>query len=182
MVTIIFESHSTTEDNEAKLAAGWYDVALSDSGKMQAKQLGERYAGQTFEAIFCSDLQRSYKTAQLAFGNQFPIIQDKRLRECNYGDMNRQPKADAEAYRAHAITKPFPNGESYIDTSRRMKTFLQDLLKNYDSKTVMIIGHRATQYGLEQWIKGLSLKDAVLAPWQWQPGWKYQLTPEILLK
>ena len=182
MITIIFESHATTVDNEAKLAAGWYDVALSESGKAQAKQLGERYAGQAFDAIFCSDLQRSYKTAQIAFGDKFPIVQDKRLRECNYGDMNRQPKADVEAYRARAITEPFPNGESYTDTSRRMQAFLQDLLQKYDGKTVMIIGHRATQYGLEQWINDLSLKDAVLAPWQWQPGWKYQLIPEMLSK
>ena len=182
MITIIFESHSTTEDNEAKLAAGWYDVALSNLGKMQAKQLGERYADQVFDAVFCSDLQRSYKTAQIAFGDKFPIVQDKRLRECNYGDMNRRPKADVEAYRAQAITEPFPNGESYEDTSKRMKVFLQNLLENYDGKTVMIIGHRATQYGLEQWIKGLGLKEAVLAPWQWQPGWKYELTPDLLPK
>lgn len=73
------------------------------------------------------------------------------------------------------LEKPFPNGESYLDTSRRMKAFLQDLLKEYDGKTILIVGHRATQYGLEQWIKGLPLKEAVLQPWQWQPGWRYEL-------
>lgn len=179
MVTIIFETHSTTEDNEAKLAAGWYDVALSEIGKTQAKQLGERYEGQFFDAIFCSDLQRSYKTAQLAFGDKYSIVQDKRLRECNYGDMNRHPKVEVEAHRAKAIEEPFPNGESYQDTSKRMKAFLQDLLKNYDGKTVMIIGHRATQYGLDQWIKGMKLEEAILAPWQWQPGWRYELAAEV---
>ncbi len=174
MLTIVFEPHSTTKDNEAKLAAGWYDVALSETGKKQAKQLGERYAGQSFDVIFCSDLQRSYKTAQLAFGDKYPITQDKRLRECNYGDMNRGPKADIDGLKKQSITKPFPGGESYEDTSKRMKAFLQNLLKNYDGKTVMIVGHRATQYGLDQWIKGVGLEDAVLAPWQWQPGWKYE--------
>jgi alpha-ribazole phosphatase/probable phosphoglycerate mutase len=176
MITIIFESHSTTEDNETKLAAGWYDVALSKSGEQQAKQLGERYAGQSFDAIFCSDLQRAYKTAQLAFGDKYPIMQDKRLRECNYGDMNRAPKTEVEARKAQAVTTPFPNGESYQDTSRRMKSFLRDLLKDYDGKTIMIVGHRATQYGLEQWVKGIGLEDAVLAPWMWQPGWKYEFS------
>jgi broad specificity phosphatase PhoE len=176
MITIFFESHSTTEDNETKLAAGWYDVALSKAGEEQARQLGERYADQVFDAIFCSDLQRSYKTAQLAFGDKYPIIQDKRLRECNYGDMNRAPKIEVEALKAQAITIPFPNGESYEDTSRRMRSFLQDLLRDYDGKTVMIVGHRATQYGLEQWVKDIQLKDIVLAPWQWQPGWKYELS------
>jgi broad specificity phosphatase PhoE len=176
MVTIIFETHSTTVDNEAQLAAGWYDVALSDAGQQQARQLGERYGGVSFDAVFCSDLQRSYKTAQLAFGNRFPIIQDARLRECNYGDLNRHPKAEIESMKKRALATPFPGGESYSDTSARMKLFLLDLLKNDDGKTVLIIGHRATQYGLDQWIKGLSVHDAVLAPWQWQPGWTYELS------
>jgi broad specificity phosphatase PhoE len=176
MVTILFETHSTTVDNEAKLAAGWYDVALSDLGEQQAKQLGERRAGEHFDAIFCSDLQRSYNTATLAFGDKFPIVQDERLRECNYGSLNRTAKADVEAMREQALTVPFPEGESYEDTSRRMQSFLQDLLKDHDGKTVMIIGHRATQYGLDQWIKGMSLQSAVLAPWAWQAGWNYELS------
>lgn len=174
MITIIFETHSTTIDNQAKLAAGWYDVALSELGEQQAKELGERRKGQHFDVIFCSDLQRSYRTAQIAFGDKFPIVQDARLRECNYGKLNRAPKAEVEAMRESRLHTPFPEGESYEDTSKRMKQFLDDLLKNHDDKTVLIVGHRATQYGLDQWIKGLSLKEAVLAPWQWQPGWKYE--------
>ncbi|MGF7229639.1 MAG: histidine phosphatase family protein [Candidatus Saccharibacteria bacterium] len=175
MITIFFESHSTTKDNEAGTAAGWYDVELSDLGRSQAKEMGSRYKGQSFDAIFCSDLQRSYKTAQLAFGNKYPIIQDVRLRECNYGDLNRAPKENIEAMKADAVEIPFPHGESYRDTSARMKAFLEDLRKSYDGKTVMIIGHRATQYGLEEHITGIELADVVTAPWQWQPGWKYEL-------
>lgn len=174
MITIVFEPHSTTIDNEAQLAAGWYDVALSGLGQTQAQQMGERYANQSFNTIFCSNLQRSYRTAQLAFGDKFPIIQDQRLCECNYGDMNRHAKNEVEAWRSRAINEPYPNGESYQDTSKRMKSFLEDLLANYDNKTILIIGHRATQYGLDQWIKAMTLRDAVLAPWQWQPGWIYE--------
>lgn len=179
MVTIIFESHSTTIDNEAKLAAGWNDVPLSELGMQQAKQFGERYAADRFDAIFCSDLQRSYKTAELAFGSKYPIIKDKRLRECNYGDLNGAPKAEIEAQRASRITEPFPNGESYEDTAKRMKAFLDDLAKKYADKKIMIIGHRATQYGLEHWIKDIPLLEAVTAPWQWQPGWRYELESNV---
>jgi broad specificity phosphatase PhoE len=176
MINIIFETHSTTVDNEAKLAAGWDDVALSALGEQQAKELGERRKDAKFDVVFCSDLQRSYRTAQIAFGGKFPIRQDKRLRECNYGLLNRTPKADVDAMREQCLALPFPDGESYADTSKRMKDFLRDLLKEYDGKTVLIVGHRATQYGLDQWIKGMSLKGAVLAPWAWQPGWEYELT------
>jgi len=76
MITLIFESHSTTKDNEAGTAAGWYDVELSDVGMQQAKELGQRYAGQAFDAVFCSDLQRSYKTAELAFGDALYKMSD----------------------------------------------------------------------------------------------------------
>lgn len=175
MITIIFESHGTTFDNETRLSSGWFDVELSPLGKKQAKELGERYKNEEFDAIFCSDLQRSYKTAEIAFeGRDFKIIKDNHLRECNYGDLTRRSSEEVEAEKGNRITVPFPNGESYEQTAERMKSFLADLLKNYNGKKIVIIGHRATQYGLEYWIKGIPLKEAVTAPWKWQPGWVYE--------
>lgn len=175
MVTIVFESHSTSLDNEKNLASGWKDVALSPLGIQQAKELGERRKKEKFAAIFCSDLQRSYKTAQIAFGDKFPIIKDSRLRECNYADLTQYPSEEVDKEKPKRIKNPFPDGESYEQISARMKSFLKDLLKNYNGKKVMIIGHRATQYGLEHWIKGVPLEEVISASWKWQPGWEYQL-------
>ena len=176
MVTIIFESHGTTLDNERHLASGWFDVELSELGKKQAQELGERYRNNEFDAIFCSDLKRSFLTAQMAFnGRGFQVIKDRRLRECNYGDMTRHPSAEVEPAKVLHLEKPFPNGESYEQTAVRMKSFLHDLLKDYVGKRVMIVGHRATQYGLEHWIYGLSLKEIIQTSWHWQPGWAYYL-------
>lgn len=175
MITIIFETHSTSLDNEAHLSSGHFDVALSPIGIRQVKELGERRKGEKFEAIFCSDLQRSFKTAEIAFGNKFPIIKDKRLRECDYGELTRHPNDEVEPKRAEHIKVPFPNGESYEQTTERMKEFLEELKKNYGGKKVLIIGHAATRYGLENIIKGVPLEEAVTAPWSWQPGWEYFL-------
>lgn len=175
MVTIIFESHGTTIDNEKHLASGWADVELSSLGIQQSKEMGERYKNDHFDAIFCSDLQRSYKSAEIAFGDKFSIVKDARLRECNYGDRTQHPSEEVDPEKPKRISIPFPNGESYEQTSERMKIFLQDLLKNYDGKRVMIVGHRATQYGLEHWIKELPLEQVIPAPWKWQPGWIYEL-------
>lgn len=176
MITIIFESHGTTLDNEARISSGHYDVELSEVGRQQARELGERYKGDHFDTVFCSDLQRSYKTAEIAFVDRnFPIIKDSRLRECNYGDLAKHSSEEVDAEREKRIRVPFPNGESYEQTTERVSSFLRDLLKNYDSKKVMIIGHRATQYGLEHLVNKLSLKEVVTAPWKWQPGWTYRL-------
>ncbi len=36
--------------------------------------------------FFCSDLKRAVDSAKLGFADKYKIIQDKRLRECDYGD------------------------------------------------------------------------------------------------
>lgn len=175
MITIIFESHGTTFDNEDHLSSGHFDVGLSELGKKQAQELGERYKNDHFDALFCSDLQRSYKTAEIAFGDKFPVVKDTRLRECDYGDLTRHSSEEVEPAKTEHISDPFPNGESYEQTNQRMKEFLADLIKNFNGKRVMIIGHRATQYGLEHWINGKSLHELLIIPFKWQPGWRYNL-------
>jgi broad specificity phosphatase PhoE len=175
MIRIIFEAHGTTFDNEAKLSSGHNDVSLSPLGITQSKEMGERYKDSMFDAIFCSDLQRSYKSAELAFGTKFPIIQDARLRECNYGDFTQNPSHIVDVEKPKRITTPFPNGESYTETTERMRSFLNDLKKNYDTKKIMIIGHRATQYGLDNIIKGIPLEELTASHFTWQPGWAYEL-------
>lgn len=176
MVTIVFESHGTTFDNEAHLSSGWNDVALSPLGEQQSKELGERYTNVHFDAIFCSDLKRAVDTAKLAFFERnMTIVPDRRLRECHYGDMTQYPSTQVDSEKPQRITTPFPNGESYEQTTVRMKKFLDDLRAKYDGKRVMIIGHRATQYGLDHLLLGKPLTEVVPAPWKWQPGWTYEL-------
>ena len=64
---ITFVTHSTTLDNESKLASGWNDVKLSDLGKQQAMELGERQKNEHYDVIFTSDLSRAIDTATIAF-------------------------------------------------------------------------------------------------------------------
>ena len=176
MITIIFEAHSTTFDNENHISSGWNDVRLSQTGIDQAKELGARYAGNQPDAIFFSDLKRAEQTVNIAFDpNMAKLFTDWRLRECNYGDMNASPSSEVDAKKAQCISQPFPGGESYEQCVRRMASFLDDLKRNWEGRTVMIVGHRATQYSLEYLINGKPLADAIAEPWSWQPGWKYQI-------
>lgn len=172
---IIFESHATTTDNEAGLSSGWNDVDVSEFGHQNIRDLRARYTENLPEIVFCSDLVRSYRTAAIAFeGTGVSLVVDKRLRECDYGDLTQAPKAEVEKQKAQRINTPFPNGQSYNDTIAQMQSFLDDL-KNFDAETVMIIGHRATQYGLETLLNGRPLEIVVTEPWSWQPGWSYQI-------
>jgi alpha-ribazole phosphatase/probable phosphoglycerate mutase len=81
VVTIVFETHSTSTDNERWIASGWLDGQLSALGRRQAKELGERRAADRLAAVFTSDLGRATETARIAFGGRrVPVFHDWRLR------------------------------------------------------------------------------------------------------
>jgi broad specificity phosphatase PhoE len=160
MIDVWFESHGTTLDNEAKKASGWNDVDLSELGMKQAKELLDRARERNITAIFCSDLQRSVKTAiPTAEALQIPIYVDRRLRECDYGDMTGQQSSIIEAERPKRIDTPFPNGQSLRQCVLAMEAFCTELRQSFDNKTILIIGHRATQYGLEVFGAGKTLEE-----------------------
>ncbi|HEY8766647.1 MAG TPA: histidine phosphatase family protein [Dehalococcoidia bacterium] len=80
------------------------------------------------DAVFTSDLTRAVETARIAFGHSgVPIVQDARLRECDYGDLNGAPVATLNADRASRIEAPFPGGERYRQVVHRTRDFLRDL-------------------------------------------------------
>src|SRR3989304_5206220 len=91
-VAIVFETHSTTADNERWIASGWLDGRLSLAGKRQANELGERRGKEGLAAVFTSDLGRAVETAQLAFGGLgVPSVHDWRVRGCDYGELDGTP-------------------------------------------------------------------------------------------
>ncbi len=178
MLTLLYSPHMTSVDNEARRASGHADVPLSATGRQRAQELGQHYAPEKLDAVFCSDLQRAVTTAQLAFSRRAaPVIPDARLREYDYGDMTQYPVDRVEQEFPHRITEPFPHGESLLMVVQRVGNFLRDVLRQYDRKTIVVIGHRATRYALEYWCGEASLEKIVDAPWQWRevPIWRYEL-------
>ncbi|MFA5954210.1 MAG: histidine phosphatase family protein [Patescibacteria group bacterium] len=180
MVELIFETHSTSTDNEQDIASGCSDPKLSAAGERQAQELGERYRDVKLVAVYCSALRRSYETGYLAFeGSNVPLLTDARLNECDYGTMTRFSSVVIEHEKMNRIERPFPGGQSYLETTENVKAFLKDVVLRHQDKTILVIGHRATQYGLEQVLNHKSLAKVVAAPFRWQPGWHYEV-PEFV--
>ena len=120
-------------------------------------------------------MKRATETVRIAFGSAVPVIADARLRELNYGDFNGQPSAVVEAMKRDKIKEPFPNGESYEQAVGRVRSFLLELKEKYSDKTVLVVGHRATHYGLEILANGVSIEELLAAPFRWQPYWEYEI-------
>src|SRR3989344_1147641 len=178
-IKITYFAHGTTTDNEQHISSGWKDVELSELGIKQSIVLKEQTKDEKFDVVFCSDLKRAVDSANLTWGDTHNIIQDVRLRECNYGDYNGKPSEIVEPLQENSITTPMPNGESYEMVKERVATFLQDLKKDYDGKYVAIVGHKAPQLALAVLLKDRTWEQAFAEDWRktkaWKPGWEYVL-------
>ena len=172
---IVYYVHGTTYDNASKKCSGWKQVELNELGREQAINLGKN-TQYKFDILFTSDLKRAIDTAGLAFPN-FKSIQDERLRECNYGDLDGGDKK-LVIYEDH-IDIPFPNGESLKDVEERVRDFLEFIIKEYQGKDIGIIAHRAPQLAMEVITKNITWEEAIEKDWRkkgdWEPGWVYTL-------
>ena len=171
---IIYFVHGTTYDNASGKCSGWKQVKLNDLGKQQAQNLGKLTKDLKFDIIFTSDLIRAIDSANLAWP-ECKKMQDSRLRECNYGDLDGESK-ELVTYEEH-IKEQFPNGESLKDVEKRIKEFIKFMKEKYEGKTIAVVAHRAPQLAFEVLTKNITWEEALEKDWRrtkaWQPGWEY---------
>jgi 2,3-bisphosphoglycerate-dependent phosphoglycerate mutase len=175
-LSVVFETHSTTVDNERGVATGWLPGELSERGRVLASDLGRRRRADGLAAVFCSDLARAEQTARIAFArSSVPVLLDWRLRECDYGERNLMPAAELHAGRSDHLDVPYPGGESWREAVARIGWFLEDLPRRWDGQRVLVIGHVATRWGLDQGLNGRPLEELAAEDFAWQEGWEYRL-------
>lgn len=176
-VKIIYYVHGTTTDNLEKRATGWNPGILSELGIKQSLELKNKINFDEIDLVISSDLKRAIDSANYVFGESKTILYDKRIRECNYGDLNG--KSTSLVIDEEHIESKFPNGESLKDVENRLRDFCKYLLENYDGKTVALVAHKAPQLALEVITKNISWEQALKNDWRktksWKPGWRYKI-------
>jgi len=92
---------------------GLTDLPLTERGERNARRLGGRLRGLTFDKVFTSPLQRAHKTCDLAgFGKVAEV--DRELVEWDYGDYEGRRTVDIHATRPdwQLFRDGCPGGES----------------------------------------------------------------------
>ena len=95
--------HGQSEWNLKNLFTGWTDVDLTEEGRRQAREAGEKIlaAGLKPEYYFTSYLKRAIHTLQIAAGAMnrewVPVVKDWHLNERHYGALQGLNKADTAA-------------------------------------------------------------------------------------
>ncbi len=172
-VQLVYETHSVSIDNERGIATGRLHGALSKRGRLLAQALGERRRDDGIACVLTSDLRRAVETADIAFeGSAIERREDARLRECDYGELNGAP-VEALEPRLRFVDAPFPGGESYRDCCAKMQSALDDIVREFDGRRILMIAHSAQRFALRHLLEGVPLEELVDAPFGWQEGWEY---------
>jgi valyl-tRNA synthetase len=128
--------HTQSEANSLGVGGGHKDYKLTAKGKKQAKEIAKEVSPDNFDIIFSSDLSRAKQTAAILFPGK-EVIEDKRLREIDFGDLTGKKIDSIDKYRL----KGFPNGENYQDVKDRLDTLLGELDKKYKGKKIAFVAH-----------------------------------------
>ena len=92
MLTIYLARHGQTEENLERIFQGHLPGRLTEEGKKQAEQLGERLKDIHLDAVVSSDLQRVQDTVRLALGNRpIPWETNPLFREIDWGSWTGLP-------------------------------------------------------------------------------------------
>ena len=103
MPKIVLLRHGESIWNKENLFTGWYDVDLSDQGKVEAKRAGEllKAEGFTFDVAFTSVLKRAIRTLLFALDELdllwIPVTKSWKLNERHYGALQGLNKAQTAA-------------------------------------------------------------------------------------
>jgi len=120
--------HGETPASRDRMLAGWTNVSLTDEGERQAAALRPRLAGERFDSVWASDLDRALRTARLAWGEP---RQDARLREMSFGGLEGQsweallPEERDALVRFSGFTAP--GGESFETLRARVLSLVDSL-------------------------------------------------------
>lgn len=117
---------------------------LSKVGCFQAQKLKEYFAKEKIAVIFTSTLLRARKTAAILSDGKIPIKQSSKLVEADYKGWEGLPATerninDLRVY-AEEPTK-LKVGETVYDIEKRMVKIIEDLLKKYQGKNIIIVTH-----------------------------------------
>lgn len=172
MSILILVRHGESEWNSQNLFTGWVDVELSERGRKEAREGGERLAaeGIRVDRAFTSTLRRAIDTGRIvldALGQpDLEQTQAWQLNERYYGALTgRNKKQTAEEFGADQVhvwrrsyATPPPGGESLADTTRRtLPYFESEVLPATDEVDVVLVAaHGNSLRAIVKDLEGLS--------------------------
>jgi probable phosphoglycerate mutase len=145
--------HGATKLTDEGRFAGSTGVDLSDDGRWQAAQLGERLRHEGLTAAYCSPLSRAVDTAAIVTDccGLAPILRDG-LREISHGHWEGLTRGEVEerfaseyaAWEEDPFTFAPDGGESGVAVLARALPAVREIVTAHAGGRVLVVSHKAT--------------------------------------
>ena len=137
--------HGQTSYNKQEIIMGTTDIDLDETGEKQALELADRIAGMNcIDIIIASPMKRAQRTARVVAERcGLEIVTDERLREWDYGyyeGKSRFTEGFSENKTEFGV-RMGKSGESLMQLAHRVYSALDDIIKNYSGKNVLVVSH-----------------------------------------
>ena len=160
LIKIFLIRNAESIDNVEGKFSGLRDVKLTEKEIQQSEQLSLRLKNTEVDTVFCSDLIRARRTAEIVFKNKgIEIKANSKFREldvgawegCTYKEVKSKFGYGDEFNHLMENIKPeaaIPQGESLVDLNDRVMAELNNLLKKHEKtdkdKTIALVCHGGT--------------------------------------
>jgi len=172
MLRILLIRHGETEWNRERRIMGTEAIGLNETGRLQSLHMKEALGGVPVDLVYSSPVLRARETAEvLCEERDLDPLLDKRLEEIAYGEWVGKTFEEVQAmpgytpYYKRLDTPVAPQGETLYQVRDRAMAFTQDIKKNTDAETVLVVSHA-------DWIKVLVMEILEIP---FQNIWKFRI-------
>ena len=150
-----FARHGQTVWNVENKICGATDIELTKLGHQQAEELGQAILEQgiQIDEILYSPLIRAKETARhVSEVTGISMREEMRLKEQNFGKYEGTPRNGEEFQRAKAnFINSYEGGESMLKLCHRIYDLLDDIKKESDQKTYLLVAHNGISRAIQSY-------------------------------
>ena len=171
---IIAVRHGETAWNVDTRIQGHLDIPLNETGRWQARQVGQALAEEPIHAVYSSDLSRAWDTAQeIARAAGLEAVAHSGLRERGFGQFEGRTFREIESLWPDHATQwrqrvphwvPPEGGESLLALRERIERTVHELAARHAGEQVVVVAHGGVLDALYR----LATGQAVDTPRTWQ--------------
>ena len=145
---LVLVRHAVTAQTGPLLSGRTPGIDLSDTGRAQAKALGERLAKLPISVVYASPIERTTQTAGAVAEHHGLAVQPlPGVLEADYGEWTGGKIADLAktdlwktVQRAPSRAR-FPDGESLAEMQSRMVVALEEVVARHPGELVVVVSH-----------------------------------------
>ena len=153
-----FVRHGQTVWNVENKICGATDSPLTEYGREQAKETGQKILAEGIKAdeILCSPLSRAADTARLISEmTGIPYRVEPRLIEQNFGKWESTPRDGKDFKKAKEFFAcSHEGGESTLRLAQRIYNLLDDIKK--EDKVYLLVAHNGISRAIESYVRDMS--------------------------